>query len=72
MGTRELIVCFQVLLVIIVKRWLVGTRELIVCLQVLLVIIVKVVAGGNQGANSLPPSFTCHYCKGSGWWEPGS
>ena len=40
-----------------------GTREPIVCLQVLLVIIVKVVAGGNQGANSLPPSFTCHYCK---------
>ena len=49
-----------------------GTSEPIVCLQVLLVIIVKVVAGGNQGANSLPPSFTCHYCKGSGWWEPGS
>ena len=23
----------------------------------------KVVAGGNQGANSLTPSFTCHYCK---------
>ena len=23
----------------------------------------KVVAGGNQGANSLAPSFTCHNCK---------
>ena len=29
----------------------------------------KVVAGGNQGANSLPPSFTCHYCKEVGHYK---
>ena len=29
----------------------------------------KVVAGGNQGANSLPPSFTSHYCKEVGHYK---
>ena len=29
----------------------------------------KVVAGGNQGANSLPPGFTCHYCKEVGHYK---
>ena len=29
----------------------------------------KVVAGGNQGANSLTPSFTCHYCKEVGHYK---
>ena len=29
----------------------------------------KVVAGGNQGANNLPPSFTCHYCKEVGHYK---
>ena len=29
----------------------------------------KVVADGNQGANSLPPSFTCHYCKEVGHYK---
>ena len=25
--------------------------------------------GGNQGANSLTPSFTCHYCKEVGHYK---
>ena len=29
----------------------------------------KVVAGRNQGANSLPPCFTCHYCKEVGHYK---
>ena len=26
-------------------------------------------AGGNQGANSLTPGFTCHYCKEVGYYK---
>ena len=29
----------------------------------------KVVASENQGANSLTPSFTCHYCKEVGHYK---
>ena len=29
----------------------------------------KVVASGNQGANSLTPGFTCHYCKEVGHYK---
>ena len=29
----------------------------------------KVVAGGNQGANGLTPTFTCHYCKEVGHYK---
>ena len=29
----------------------------------------RIEADGNQGANSLPPSFTCHYCKEVGHYK---